>query len=94
MGMAQCSERQGKIDDAVYWYRAAAEASEVPFVHEQLRSAYERLDQQELAAGEQQWLDDYEKAQLERQQALEAQQRESEAHAAPTTSSAPGSEDQ
>jgi hypothetical protein len=52
-------------------------------VHEQLRSAYERLDQQDLVAQEQQWLDDYEKAQLERQQALEAQQKESEAPAAP-----------
>ena len=89
VGMAQGYEHQGKTDDALLWYRAAGEASEVPLVHEQLRSVYERLGQKDLVAGEEQWLDDYEKAQLERQKALDAQQNPPAAGAAPPAAPEP-----
>ncbi|MBE9566409.1 MAG: peptidylprolyl isomerase [Proteobacteria bacterium] len=75
LGMARSYEHIGDLEECVLWYQAASDATEIPSIHEQLSSTYERLGQVELAAQEQQWMDDFETAQRARDQASAAQQR-------------------
>lgn len=75
LGMARSYEHIGDLEECLLWYQAASDATEIPSIHEQLSSTYERLGQVELAAQEQQWMDDFETAQRARDQASAAQQR-------------------
>jgi len=75
LGMARSYEHMGELEECLLWYRAASDATEIPSIHEQLKSTYERLGQAELAAGEQQWMDEFETAQRAREEAAAAQQR-------------------
>jgi len=77
VGMARCYERLGKMEDALLWYQAASDASDAPSVHQDLRAAYQKLGKKDLVAHEQQWLDNYSQAQLERQKMLESQRKAS-----------------
>jgi len=83
MGMARSYENMGEVEEAAIWYQAAGDASETPSVHEQLLAAYRRLGKQELVEREQEWLEEYRQAELERQRQLEAQQRAAEEEQAP-----------
>lgn len=82
MGMGRASEQMGELEDAATWYRAAGEATEAPAIHEQLRMAYERLNKDDLAEQEREWLEEYRKEQQERMEAMEAQRQEAEQGAA------------
>ena len=82
MGMGRSYENLGDLEEAAIWYQAASDATDVPSIHEQLRGTYQRIGNQELVEREQQWLDDYHRAEEERRQALEAQQRRMEEEAA------------
>lgn len=75
LGMARSYEHLDDLEECLLWYQAASDTTEIPSIHEQLKSSYERLGQVELAAREQQWLDDFQTAQRARDQASEAQQR-------------------
>jgi parvulin-like peptidyl-prolyl isomerase len=77
MGMARCHENLGDTEEALEWYQVAA-SSELPLVHVELQGIYTRLGREDLATAEQEWLDDYQEAELKRQQEMEAQQRELE----------------
>jgi tetratricopeptide (TPR) repeat protein len=74
MSLARCHERLGDTEEALEWYQAA-ERSDLPSVHVELQSIYTRLGREDLATGQQEWLDDYREAELARQQQLEAQQQ-------------------
>ncbi len=82
LGMARCYEHLGENEDALLWYQAAGDASDAPAVHEELRGTYEKLGKKDLAEDEQRWLDDYARA-------LQEQQKEREAQAAPKAPAAP-----
>ena len=73
MGMARSYERLGNIEEALVWYAAAGDDSELPGVHSQVLSAYQRLGETERAQREQEWLNDYHEAEQERQRAFEEQ---------------------
>jgi hypothetical protein len=75
LGMARSYEQMGNLEEGLLWYQAASDATEIPSIHEQLKSTYERLGQAELAAGEQQWMEEFEAAQQAREEAAAAQQR-------------------
>jgi parvulin-like peptidyl-prolyl isomerase len=75
LGMARGYENLGEVEDAVLWYTATSDATEVPSIHSQLRSAFQRLGREELAKREKEWMDRYEQQQREREQALEAERK-------------------
>jgi hypothetical protein len=75
LGMARSYEHLGDLEESLLWYQAASDATEIPSIHEQLKSTYQRLGQVELAAQEQQWMDEFEAAQQAREAAAAAQQR-------------------
>lgn len=75
LGMARGYENLGEVEEAVLWYTATSDATEVPSIHSQLRSAFQRLGREELAKREKEWMDRYEQQQREREQALEAERK-------------------
>jgi parvulin-like peptidyl-prolyl isomerase len=75
MGMARSYEHLEDTEQALLWYRAAGDASEVLLTHRELLGAYQRLGQEDLAQQEQEWIDSYEEAMRERDKMLEEQQR-------------------
>ncbi len=74
ISLGQCYERLDDVEEALDWYEIASGASDLPGVHTQLQGIYERLGEEDRAAGEQRWLDEYREAELERQRELEALQ--------------------
>jgi len=75
LGMGRAYEHLGDIDEAVIWYTAAGDATEIPSLHSQLQATFRRLGKDELAQRETQWLADFEQRQKEKQEALAAQQK-------------------
>ncbi len=75
LGMGQAYEKLGETEEAVMWYTAAGNVTEVPSIHAQLRSTFERLGEEELAEEEKEWMDRYEQRQREREEELAAQQQ-------------------
>jgi hypothetical protein len=82
MALANACEKQGKTAEAVEWYQAASDATEVPTIHSQLQATFLRLGRADLVKQEQEWLANYEQAQRERQAQMEAQRKAAEAQAA------------
>ncbi len=90
LGMGQAYENLGETEEAVMWYTAAGNATEVASIHAQLRATFERLGEEELAEREKEWMDQYEQRQRERQEAIAAQQKAlEEQRAGPAPSSPP-----
>jgi len=83
MGMARCYERLGDIEEALVWYAAAGDDSQLPGVHSQLLAAYQRLGETDRVQREQEWMSDYQEAEQARQRALEEQRSSPEAGAGP-----------
>lgn len=75
LGMGRSYENLGDIEEAVMWYTAASDATEIPSLHSQLEMTFRRLGQDELVERETQWLADFTQRQKERQEALAAQQK-------------------
>jgi tetratricopeptide (TPR) repeat protein len=92
LAQAGAHEHLGDVEEAILWYRAAGDASEVPALHQQLLVAYERVGRADLVQGEQDWLNDYEEAMRERQRAMEEQQRAMQEQQEKEASPAPPSE--
>ena len=72
ISLGRCYERLDDVEEALDWYEIASSISDLPGVHTQLQGIYERLGEEDRAAGEQRWLDEYREAELERQRELEA----------------------
>jgi parvulin-like peptidyl-prolyl isomerase len=79
MALANACEQQGKSKDAVEWYQAASDATEVPTIHSQLQGTFQKLGRQDLVKQEQDWLANYQQEQAERQAQMEAQRKAAEA---------------
>ena len=89
MGMAQAYEQLGEVEEAVMWYTAAADATESPSLHAQLRMTFERLGQDDLVAREAEWMANYETLQRERQAAMEAEAKAAQEQDAQSQAPAP-----
>ena len=72
ISLGRCYERLDDVEEALDWYEIASSVSDLPGVHTQLQGIYERLGEEERAAGEQRWLDEYREAELARQREMEA----------------------
>ena len=81
VSIARCYEQLGDVEEATDWYETAGAASDSPSVHSQVREAYGRLGQEELAAEEEVWLDEYRQAELARERELEALAQEEDERA-------------
>jgi parvulin-like peptidyl-prolyl isomerase len=79
MALANACEQQGKTTEAVEWYQAASDATEVPTIHSQLQVTFQELGRQDLAKQQQDWMANYEREQQERQAQIEAQRKAAEA---------------
>ena len=75
LGQARASEQLGNTEEALMWYQAASDATDIPSIHQQLQATYLRLGRQDLADHEQQWMADYQKAMAERQKQYEEQMK-------------------
>ena len=75
LGMGRSYEHLGDVEEAVMWYTAASDSTDIPSIHSQLQTTFQRLGHDELVEREAEWLADYEQRQRERQEALEAQQK-------------------
>ena len=75
LGMGHAYEQLKETDEAVMWYTAASDASEVPSVHAELKTTFQRLGKQDLVERETAWMQNYEQLQRERQKAMEEQQK-------------------
>jgi hypothetical protein len=86
MGLAEADEKlaeqaqkpedkQARMDDALLWYQEASNWADTPLVHNQLIATYQRLGKADLVKKEQDWLKEYEQAQLAKQQAMLDQQQ-------------------
>lgn len=71
----KAKEAQTALEESLSWYQVASEQTNIPSYHEQLQAIYRGLGQTELVKQEQQWLDDYRKAEAEKAKAYEEQQR-------------------
>ena len=90
LGMARAYEGLNDTEEAVIWYTAASDSTEIPSIHAQVRSALERIGREDLAEKEKEWMDRYEQRQRERQEAIAAQQKAlEEQRAGPARSSPP-----
>jgi tetratricopeptide (TPR) repeat protein len=78
MALANACEQQGKTEEALDWYQAASDNTEVPTIHSQLQATFLRLGRTDLAKQEQDWLASYQQAERERQAQLEAQRKAAE----------------
>ncbi len=68
-------EKSSKMGDALLWYQEASNWADTPPVHNQLIATYQRLGKADLVKKEQDWLKEYEQAQLAKQQAMLDQQQ-------------------
>jgi parvulin-like peptidyl-prolyl isomerase len=83
MGMAHAYENLGQTKDAVMWYTTASEATELPAIHSQLLTTFQRLAQQDLAKKEQEWMANYQQEQRDRQAEMETQRKAAERKSQP-----------
>lgn len=89
MALANACEQQGNTTEAVEWYQAASDATEVPTVHSQLQSVFQKLGRQDLVKQEQDWIAKYQQEQGERQAQMEAERKAAEAQAKETVPATP-----
>ncbi len=82
LGMGRAYEQLGKMEEAIMWYTAASDASDVPSIHDELKMTFQRLGKADLVQRETEWRQNYDQLQRERQQAMEAQQKAMEKSAA------------
>ena len=68
-------EKSARMNDALLWYQEASNWADTPPVHNQLIATYQRLGKADLVKKEQDWLKEYEQAQLAKQQAMLEQQQ-------------------
>jgi len=71
----KAKEAKQALDESLSWYQVASEQTGIKSFHEQLKAIYANLKQPQLVLQEQQWLDDYKKAEAEKAKAYEAQQK-------------------
>jgi peptidylprolyl isomerase len=83
MGLAEANEKLGKADDALMWYQEASNWADTPAIHSQLMGVYQRLGKADLVKKEQDWLKDYQQAQMEKDEARVAQQQKAAAAQTP-----------
>lgn len=89
LGMGGAYEQLGEVEEAVLWYTAASDSTEMPSLHEQLRMTFERLGKDDLVTREKEWLDNYEALQRERQEAMEAEAKAAQEREATPQTPAP-----
>jgi hypothetical protein len=64
-------------------YTTASEATELPAIHSQLLTTFQRLAQQDLAKKEQEWMANYQQEQRDRQAEMETQRKAAERKSQP-----------
>ncbi|MFB3880202.1 MAG: peptidylprolyl isomerase [Armatimonadota bacterium] len=78
VAMANAYEQQGDTKEALVWYQAAGEQTELPTIHSQLLATYQKLGETELVKQEQAWMANYQQAQREKDAAMAAQRKAAE----------------
>ena len=75
MGLAEADEKLGNQSEALNWYQEASNWADTPPIHSQLIAVYQRLGKPDLVKKEQEWLAQYQQAQMEKEKAMLEQQK-------------------
>jgi parvulin-like peptidyl-prolyl isomerase len=89
VAMANAYEQQGNTKEALVWYEAARDQTELPSIHSQLMATFQRLGRPDLVKQEQQWMANYQQEQRDREAEMAAQRKAAEQKSPGKAPSAP-----
>jgi parvulin-like peptidyl-prolyl isomerase len=89
VAMASAYEQQGNTKEALVWYEAARDQTELPSIHSQLIATFQRLARPDLVKQEQEWMANYQQEQRDRAAEMAAQRKAAEQKPPGKTPSAP-----